>query len=160
MTSYQRCWLLLIGTGLLALSGASCPQMLQQYANPPPRILPPSPTVEQVIEVVNNNTRQIQSFSTNQASITMRGFPSLRTSMAFQRPQRFRVRADSVMGTELDLGSNDEAFWFWVKRSQPPAADGEQRIVCPGDDQRGADDRQRRTRKRGADCDGVVDVPE
>ena len=26
-----------------------------------------------------------------------------------------------LVGPELDLGSNDELFWFWVKRSQPPA---------------------------------------
>jgi len=25
------------------------------------------------------------------------------------------------MGTEIDLGSNDELFWFWVKRSEPKA---------------------------------------
>lgn len=121
MTSYQYRWLLLISTGLLALSGASCPQMVQQYTNPPPRVLPPSPTLEQVLEVVNRNSRQIQSFSTNQASISGRGFPSLRASMAFQRPQRFRLRADSIMGNELDLGSNDELFWFYVRRNQPPA---------------------------------------
>ena len=31
MTTYQLRWLLLLVTGLFALSGASCPQMLQQY---------------------------------------------------------------------------------------------------------------------------------
>ena len=25
------------------------------------------------------------------------------------------------MGSELDVGSNDELFWFWVRRSEPPA---------------------------------------
>ncbi len=123
MTRYQRRWLLLICTGLLGLSGASCPQMVQQYTNPLPRILPPSPTLEQVIAAVNQNNSQIQSFSTNQASISGRGFPALRASVAFQRPQRFRLRAElGVLGsTELDLGSNDDLFWFYVKRNQPPA---------------------------------------
>ena len=120
---YQLRWLLLIATGLFALSGASCPHFLQQYTNPLPRVLPasPPPTLEQVIDVVNRNSSQIQSFSTNHASIGGSGFPTLSTSIAFERPQEFRLRAVSLVGAELDLGSNDELFWFWVKRNQPPA---------------------------------------
>jgi len=119
--SYQLRLLFLLVTGLFALSGASCPHFLQQYTNPLPRVLPASPTLEQVIDVVNKNSSQIQSFSTNRASISGSGFPSLTASVAFERPQEFRLRAGTSFGTELDLGSNDELFWFWVKRSQPPA---------------------------------------
>ena len=50
------------------------------------------------------------------------GFPSLGASVAFERPQRFRLRAGTgLTGTEFDLGSNDELFWFWLRRNQPPA---------------------------------------
>jgi hypothetical protein len=84
--------------------------------------LPPNPTVEQVVEVVNRNSSQIQSFSTNQASISGTGFPSLGASVAFQRQKRFRLRAGTgLTGTEVDLGSNDDLFWFWLRRNQPPA---------------------------------------
>ena len=122
MTPYQRRWLLLISTGLFAASGASCPQFLRQYTNPLPRVLPPSPSLEQVIEVVNRNNSQIQSFSTNRATLSGPGFPTLRASVAFQRPGRFRLRAETgLTGAELDLGSNDELFWFWMRRNQPPA---------------------------------------
>ena len=116
-------WLLPVALGLFTLSGATCTQSLAPWAGPPPpRVLPPSPTLEQVINVVNGNSSRIQSFSTNQASISGRGFPTLRANLAFQRPRRFRLRADyAVMGTELDVGSNDELFWFWAKRDQPPA---------------------------------------
>jgi hypothetical protein len=121
MTTSQLRWLLLLIVGLFSLSGASCPQMVRQYANPPPRVLPASPTLEQVIEVVNRNSSQIQSFSTGRASLSGSGFPSLTASVAFQRARRFRLQAGTGFGAELDLGSNDERFWFWVKRSQPPA---------------------------------------
>jgi hypothetical protein len=95
--------------------------MLQRYTNPLPRVLPPSPTLEQVIEVVNRNSFQIRSFSTNRASISGPGFPSLGASVAFERPLRFRLRAGTgLTGTEIDLGSNDELFWFWLQRNQPP----------------------------------------
>ncbi len=122
-TAYQRRWLLLLGLGLFAFSGATCSDFLAPYVSPPlPRVLPPSPTLEQIIDVVNRNNSQIQSFSTNQASISGWGFPTLRADIAFQRPQRFRLRAETgLTGTELDLGSNDDLFWFWRRREQPPA---------------------------------------
>jgi hypothetical protein len=114
-------WLLLVAAGLFALSGASCPQTWQQCASPLPRVLPQSPTLEQVIEVVNRNNSQINSFSSSQASISGTGFPSLGTSIAFERPRRFRLRAATgLTGTEVDLGSNDELFWFWMHRNRPP----------------------------------------
>jgi hypothetical protein len=121
MTTSQLRWLLLLTVGLFGLSGASCPQMVRQYANPLPRVLPASPTLEQVIEVVNRNSSQIQSFSTGRASLSGSGFPSLTASVAFQRARRFRLQAGTGFGAEMDLGSNDGLFWFWVKRSQPPA---------------------------------------
>jgi len=117
----RRVWLLLIVAGTFALSGASCPQMLQRAA-PLPRVLPPSPTLEQVIDVVNRNSSQIRSFSTNRASLSGSGFPSLGASVAFERQRRFRLRAGTgMLGAELDVGSNDELFWFWVRLEQPPA---------------------------------------
>jgi hypothetical protein len=122
MSKYQLRWLLLIVTGMFSLSGASCPNILRQYTNPLPRVLPasPPPTLEQVIEVVNANSTKIQSFSTNRATISGKGFPSLTASIAFERPQGFRMRAGTSFGSELDMGSNDELFWFWVKRSPSP----------------------------------------
>jgi hypothetical protein len=121
MTKYQIRWLLLLVVGLFGLSGASCPRMVQQYTNPLPRLLPASPTVEQVIEVVNRNSSAIQSFSTSRASLSGSGFPSLTASIAFQRQRRFRLQAGTGFGAEVDLGSNDDLFWFWVKRSDSPA---------------------------------------
>jgi hypothetical protein len=118
----RRLFLLLLSAGLLSLSGASCPRTWQRYINPPPRVLPLSPTLVQVIEVVNRNSSQIQSFSTNRAALSGPGYPSLSASVAFERPRRFRLRAGTgLTGPEVDLGSNDELFWFWMRRNQPPA---------------------------------------
>jgi hypothetical protein len=37
-------------------------------------------------------------------------------------PQRLRLRADAPLGgPELDLGANEDVFWLWVRRNQPPA---------------------------------------
>ncbi len=89
---------------------------------PLPRQLPPSPTLEQVISVVNRNNSQIRTFSSSRATIDGTGFPSLGASIAFERPLRLRMRAETgLTGTEFDFGSNDELFWFWVRRNDPPA---------------------------------------
>jgi len=121
MDGYRYRVLLLVSLGLFGISGAHCPNTLRQYTAPEPRALPPSPTLEQVIQVVNQNNSQIHSFSTTQATLSGPGFPTLRASVAFQRPRFFRLRADTALtGPELDLGSNDHLFWFWIKRNEPP----------------------------------------
>ncbi|MCE5266532.1 MAG: hypothetical protein LLG00_01420 [Planctomycetaceae bacterium] len=121
MNVYQRCCLLLVCTALFAASGASCPKTFLHQESLP-RVLPPAPTVEQVMEVVNRNSSQITSFSTNRATLSGSDMPtSLRASIAFERPRRFRLRGETgITGAEFDLGSNDELFWFWVRRSQTP----------------------------------------
>jgi hypothetical protein len=108
---------------LVSASGASCPNLLQQYTRPLARALPPEPTLEQVMNVVNSNGTAVQSYYASRASITIPGTPTaLRAKIAFQRNRNFRLLADtSLSGPEMDFGSNEELFWFWVKRNQPPA---------------------------------------
>lgn len=122
MDGYRGRLLLLVLVGLFGISGAHCPNSLRRYTDPLPPALPPSPTLQQVIEVVNRNNSHIHSYCTTQAKLSGPGFPTLRANVAFERPLRFRLRADTaVTGPELDLGSNDDHFWFWIKRNQPPA---------------------------------------
>jgi hypothetical protein len=66
----------------------------------------------------------VRSLTASNVSITipnMMGLPLLSGNIAAERPGRFRLTAGSVAGPELDLGSNDELFWLWVRRNQPPA---------------------------------------
>jgi len=123
MDGLRTCLALLVLVALTAASGASCPRVVppqsEMFTRP---VLPQNPTLEQILAAVNGNSRQIQSFGTNRATISGPGLPSLRASVFFQRPQRFRLRADTTLtGPELDLGSNDDLFWIWVRRNQPPA---------------------------------------
>ncbi len=111
-------WLVL----LAGLSLAGCrmlPTAETEYVGPE---LPPSPTLDQIAAFVNGNASRIQSFIADEAVISGPGIPSLRTQIAFERPRRLRIRGETgISGMELDVGSNDEVFWFWVKRNQPPA---------------------------------------
>jgi hypothetical protein len=89
-----------------------------------PQVLQPGATREQIVAAVNQNSSRVQSLSVSNASITipnMMGLPLLSGNIAAERPGRFRLRAGTLGGPELDLGSNDELFWLWVRHNQPPA---------------------------------------
>jgi hypothetical protein len=88
--------------------------------DPPPQVLPPGAGLEQVIAAVNQNNSQIQALYSSSATISGPGYPTLRAHIAYQRQRNFRLKAEAF-GPEVDLGSNDQIFWFWIKRSQPPA---------------------------------------
>lgn len=113
--------LFVIALALFAASGATCQQYTRQFTQP--RTLPPSATLDQVMTVVNDNTARVQSLQSTQASLSVPGAPSLRANVALQMPQRLRMRADAPLGggPELDLGANEDVFWLWVRRNQPPA---------------------------------------
>jgi hypothetical protein len=106
--------------GLVAASGANCQQFARQYTEP--RSLPVSASLDQIMTSVNDNTARVQSAQATQATLHIPGAPGLRANLAMQSPGRLRLRADGPLtGPELDLGSNDELFWLWVRRNQPPA---------------------------------------
>ena len=120
MNGYRYGILSAVVVGLLGLSGASCPQRFA--AAPVPRVLPAAPGLDQIIQAVNRNALQIQSFTTSSAVLSVPGNPTLRADIAYQRPRYFRLRAETgLTGAEVDLGSNDQVFWYWIRRSQPPA---------------------------------------
>ncbi len=112
---------LILLVGLFATSGAMCQQWTRQYTQP--RTLPVSATLVQIETVVNDNANRVQSLQSTKATLSVSGAPtSLRANVAMEPPRRLRLTADAPFGgRELDLGSNDEIFWLWLKRSQPPA---------------------------------------
>ncbi len=122
--SVPRClrgaWILGLLVASLSASGASCPLIVRQYTQPIPRALPPQATLTQIIDVVNDNTARVQSLSTTRATISTPGFPALNANIAMLRPRSFRIIGEKF-GTQLDVGSNDELMWMWLRYSQPPA---------------------------------------
>lgn len=111
---------------LFCASGAQCIRpkwsALPTFAPEPPRVLSEDPSARRVMDFVNQNTNRVRSYWTNNASISAPGMPSLRASIALERPLRFRLRAGTRLGgPEVDLGSNQQLFWFWLRRSEPAA---------------------------------------
>ncbi|MEX0978756.1 MAG: hypothetical protein WDZ48_07900 [Pirellulales bacterium] len=118
--TWTRGWLLGVLLVCMTATGASCPRIVQQYTQPIPRALPPSPSLVQIIDVVNDNSARVQSISTTRATISTAGFPALNANIALARPRSLRITGEKF-GPQLDVGSNDELFWFWVAQAQPPA---------------------------------------
>jgi len=114
----------LLAAAALASTGAACPQAIRGYqvgTMPLPRTLPPRPTLEQVIATVHDNTQRVRSYMAPQAVLVVPGVPRLSAQVACEPPRRFRLRAQTaVTGGELDIGSNDDLFWLWIRRHQPP----------------------------------------
>ncbi len=114
---------------LFCCSGATCSRSLRNpfaaVGPPAPEVIFPGATLEQIIAAVNQNATRIQNYQTSNASITVPGatsLPLLRGNIAAERPGRLRLQASTaITGPEVDLGSNDELSWFWVKRNEPPA---------------------------------------
>ena len=120
-----RLALLLFGV-LLPLGTCGCrtmPVWLRRDANQlPPAAFTQTPTMEQVVDVVNSNTSRVRQLQTENATLRVEGIPALRANIAFEQPRNFRLRAElsQFTGQELDMGSNDELFWFWVRRDEQP----------------------------------------
>jgi hypothetical protein len=86
--------------------------------------LPDTATQVDVVTHLNENTRKILSWRTTRATIKMRGsgimVPEVGAMIAVESPRNFRLIATHPMtgGNEVDLGSNQEHFWFWNKHSE------------------------------------------
>jgi hypothetical protein len=108
----------------VAASGASCPQVLRGYqvgTMPLPRTIPPQPTLEQVIAAVHDNTQRVRSCMATQAVLAVPGVPRLSARVACEPPRRFRLQAQTaITGPELDIGSNEDLFWLWLRQHKPP----------------------------------------
>lgn len=110
-------WIGIVWVGFVS-GGATCARRDPgpQFPPPPP-VLKETPTVERLTAVVNR-TDSIRQLSTNSATVDVLSMtmPELSATINLRRDRNFRLRArlPLVMGSGLDLGSNDEVFWFEV----------------------------------------------
>ena len=104
----------------MSVSGASCPRRLASPGDISPAIFAQPPSGAEIVAAINANGSQVQRLQAHGAKLNVPNAPALKTSLALERPMRFRMRAGlGLTGTELDLGSNEELFWLWAKRNEP-----------------------------------------
>lgn len=113
-----------LGLGCLLLtlfvaSGATCRRHTYGVDPMAPAAFVTPPTLDDIIYAVNANTNRVQQLHTDSAWLSLPGLPGLRTTVSLERELRFRLKA-KLIGPELDIGSNDELFWFWAKHTPEP----------------------------------------
>jgi len=106
-----------LGT-LFVSGGATCaPQRAASVFPPPPQVLGEVASLAEIAAAVNRNDAVTQ-LSTNSASIQdlKQKTPRLSASVHLQRDKDFRLRASLpiILGAGLDIGSNNDVFWFEV----------------------------------------------
>ncbi|WP_146574789.1 hypothetical protein [Botrimarina hoheduenensis] len=122
------CRAIVLAALCVATMGASCaPRMrspLSLGGPPAPAVLTPTSTAAQIVAAVNANTARISTYQADQASFSspgLPGLPLLSGKIAVERPKRFRLRATTrLTGPEVDAGGNEQRFWFWARRNDPP----------------------------------------
>lgn len=100
--------------------GATCgPRQAPVPFPPPPVVLNEAPTIDQLTPIINR-AANIRQLSSNSATVTVLSEPKLprltNSTLHLQRDRMFRLQASLpiVLGAGVDMGSNDEVFWFEV----------------------------------------------
>jgi hypothetical protein len=80
-------------------------------------------SVEDLVKYLNDNSSRLQNVRAQDIGLEVRKgiLPpvTLRGTMVCEQPRNFRLAATFMEHSELDLGSNQEEFWFWIKRGAP-----------------------------------------
>ena len=117
--------LTVLGAVLLSAGCTNFPQFRSSPPPPPPvagKVPAETPSAEALVGYLNNNARLIQSIDCRELDLDAKqGIQGagLRGWLVCQKNKNFRMAAKAI-GPELDMGSNDQEFWFWIKRADPP----------------------------------------
>jgi hypothetical protein len=80
-------------------------------------------TKEQLVSWMNKNAERIQSIRVEDLDLTCRQgiqVANLRGTMVTEKPLSFRLGAKALANPVVDLGSNDQEFWYWISKAKPP----------------------------------------
>jgi len=116
------CALLIIPTATLSGCHWNRNFLDNPFVSTPPCTLPADLAKPQLISYLNRNISALQAWRSTDVRITTAGpggVPiTLHAEIAAQSPRNFRLIASSISGNEADLGSNNERFWFWMRRNK------------------------------------------
>ncbi|HEV3006088.1 MAG TPA: hypothetical protein VGX78_16585, partial [Pirellulales bacterium] len=103
--------------GSLTAAGCPMPGTFAHDSFGPP--LPTNASAEQIVARVNSNIERLTAWRSNDVGISGQSMPvHLGGQIAVERPRNFRLTAGILnMDEEADFGSNNQWFWFWVKRA-------------------------------------------
>jgi hypothetical protein len=95
--------------------------------NPPQKMFSNAPTEADLVSLLNKTdapNQKITAFAADTVWIDAQAqgqkAPTVRGDLICEKPRNFRLRGRVAAILQLDLGSNNERFWFWVKESPEP----------------------------------------
>lgn len=113
---------LLAGLCLTAGLGCSIDSLFRRTpADAPPDPPQTNATAEQLISYLNEHARQLSILNCQNLQTEAVGAGVTQGYLVCRQPHDFRLIGKSMMGEEVDIGSNEQEFWFWVRRAEPPA---------------------------------------
>ena len=99
------------------------PGVRDQSRPPPPTAAPgQKPTVASLVEYLNQESARVQNLrATVDIDAKAGNQPiGLGGRIAAQKPLQFRLMADVLGKSAVDIGSNSEEFWYWISQDKPP----------------------------------------
>jgi hypothetical protein len=82
------------------------------------------PTSASLVSYLNNQADRVAVIESNDLDIIThvqgRRMPGLKGFMVCEKPRNFRLTGEAVGTDYVDIGSNNEQFWFWVKDGSAP----------------------------------------
>jgi hypothetical protein len=122
----RRMTMVLTVGALIPLAGCNTTKwnMFRGKENPPPQQARPfeNPTAAALVNYLNDNSDRIKSVRV--ASLDLQCSQGIRSvglsgQMVCQKPRNFRMSAKVFGKQEIDLGSNNKEFWYWIARGDP-----------------------------------------
>ncbi len=91
---------------------ASEPHIPTAFQQPPDR--------QQLIAHLNARAEKVKQLKAS-VRVAVDGMPTLRGTLAVERPKRLRLKAGLLGVSEMgvDVGSNDDRFWIWTRVAMP-----------------------------------------
>jgi hypothetical protein len=84
----------------------------------------PQHPVYGLIKQINDRNAKVRTVYVQNVDIRLQRKITVKATgeLAFEKNKKFRLQVwHRLTGKEVDVGSNDEVFWFWSKRMDPPA---------------------------------------
>ncbi len=118
---FFRC-LIFLWLASITLTQTGC-QVFRKFGarpEPVPVIFEQSPTQNQLILALNAQAGRVDQLQSS-ISLAADGMPKLKGTIQMERPDRIRLKAGLMGVSELgvDVGSNSEMFWVWMKAALP-----------------------------------------
>jgi outer membrane lipoprotein-sorting protein len=88
-----------------------------------PDAAPPQVELPAIVQEINARNAKVKSLACENLDIKVwqNGLRYKLTGRLYsEKPTMFRMQIDSILGSEVDIGSNDKLFWYWSRRDKNP----------------------------------------